>query len=65
MLLSDLISVSHEHFERLMVFLGGQKKTAEGLRYGVVTFNSISVISWPSVLLVEESRENHRPATSH
>jgi hypothetical protein len=33
-----------------------------------VTFNNISVISWRSVLLEEETevpRENHRPATSH
>ena len=32
------------------------------------TFNKISVISWRSVLLVEETRvpgENHRPVTSH
>jgi len=32
------------------------------------TFNSISDISWRSVLLVEETGEpgeNHRPATSH
>jgi hypothetical protein len=32
------------------------------------TFNNISVISWWSVLLVEETGvhgENHRPATSH
>jgi len=32
------------------------------------TFNNISVISWRSVLLVEETggpRENHRPVTSH
>jgi hypothetical protein len=32
------------------------------------TFNNISVISWWSLLLVEETRvpgENHRPATSH
>jgi hypothetical protein len=32
------------------------------------TFNNISVISWLSVLLVEEtgvSGENHRPAASH
>ena len=30
-----------------------------------ITFNNISVISWQSVLLVEETgvpRENHRPA---
>ena len=33
-----------------------------------VTFNNISVISWWSVLLVEETRvpgENHRPVASH
>ena len=32
------------------------------------TVNNISVISWRSVLLVEETgvhRENHRPAPSH
>ena len=32
------------------------------------TFNNISVISWQSVLLVEETRvprENHRPVTNH
>ena len=32
------------------------------------TFNNISVISWQSVLLVEETggpEENHRPVTSH
>ena len=32
------------------------------------TFNNISVISWPSVLLVQETGvpgENHRPAASH
>ena len=32
------------------------------------TFNTISVISWWSVLMVEETgvpRENHRPAVSH
>ena len=34
----------------------------------LATFNNISVISWRSVLLVEETRvprENHQPATSH
>jgi hypothetical protein len=30
-----------------------------------VTFNNISVISWRSVLLMEETGENHRPVTSH
>ena len=29
------------------------------------TFNSISVISWRSVLLVEETGENDRPVASH
>ena len=29
------------------------------------TFNNISDISWQSVLLVEETTENHRPAASH
>ena len=29
------------------------------------TFNSISVIQWPSVSLVEETGENHRLAASH
>jgi hypothetical protein len=28
-------------------------------------FNNISVISWVSVLLVEEPGENHRPVASH
>ena len=34
----------------------------------MATLNNISVISWRSVLLVEETGipgENHRPATSH
>ena len=29
------------------------------------TFNNISVISWRSVLLEEETGENHRSVTSH
>ena len=29
------------------------------------TFNNISVISWQSFLLVEETGENRRPAASH
>ena len=29
------------------------------------TFNNISVISWQSVLLVEETEENHWPVASH
>jgi len=30
-----------------------------------VTFNNISVILWRSVLLMEETGENHRPAANH
>ena len=30
-----------------------------------LAFNNISVISWRSVLLVEETGENHRPVASH
>jgi len=35
--------------------------------YGVFNaiLNSMSVISWWSVLLVEETGENHRPVASH
>jgi len=29
------------------------------------TFNNISVISWRSVLLVQETGENYRPVPSH
>jgi len=29
------------------------------------TFNNISVISWRSVLLMEETGDNHRPVASH
>ena len=39
-----------------------------GLKVFNTTFNTISVISWLSVLLVEETGgpgENHRPVTSH
>jgi hypothetical protein len=31
----------------------------------IATFNNISVILWWSVLLVEETGENHQPAASH
>ena len=50
----------------------GIKLTSDETGVGFVvfnaTFNTISVISWRSVLLVEETRgpwKNHRPATSH
>ena len=29
------------------------------------TFNNISAIAWPSVLLLEKTGENHRPVASH
>jgi hypothetical protein len=29
------------------------------------TFSNISIISWPTVLIVEETGENHRPVASH
>jgi hypothetical protein len=29
------------------------------------TFNNISVILWWSILLVEETGDNHRPCASH
>jgi len=42
------------------IFIHNQKTTDGGLG-----FNNISVISWWSVLLVEETEENHQPAVSH
>ena len=51
------IDVQNKHFELFW------------LAYAVnAPFNNISVISWQSVLLVEETRvpgENHRPVASH
>jgi hypothetical protein len=47
-------------------------KTQLRYRFGLIvfnaTFNNISVISWRSILLVEETGvpgENHRPAAGH
>jgi hypothetical protein len=42
------------------IFIHNPKTTDSGLG-----FNNISVISWRSVLLVEETGENHKPAASH
>jgi hypothetical protein len=36
-----------------------------GLLVFNATFNNISAILWWSVLLVEETGENHRPVASH
>jgi hypothetical protein len=51
------VDVQNKHFELFW------------LVYAVnAPFNNISVISWQSVLLVEETRvpgENHRPVASH
>ena len=50
----------------LVIYVEG---TVEHLGLGFMvfnaTFNNISVISWLSVLLVEETGDNHRPAASH
>ena len=49
------------------VKFGSCLKSFDGFRFMVfnATFNNISVISWWSVLLVEETGENHRPVASH
>jgi hypothetical protein len=54
---------------------GGDKKELSNVDCLIVylmvfnaTFNNISVISWRSILLVDENRgpgENHRPVASH
>ena len=53
-----------------MLIKGESHEILKGVRFMVfnATFNNISVISWRSVLLVEEigvPGENHRPAASH
>ena len=54
-----------------MYFLKNNIKSTEwkGVRIRFMvfsaTFNNTTVISWRSVLLVEETREIHRPAASH
>jgi len=51
------------HFSHSRVFI-----KEHSLRVFNATLNNISVISWRSVLLVEETgvpRENHRPSESH
>ena len=46
--------------------MGIEYSTAQGwLIVLSATFNNISVILWRSVLLVEETGENHRPIASH
>jgi hypothetical protein len=51
-----------------MTFVFHLKSMDFGFMVSTATFNNILVISWLSVLLVEETgvpRENHRPASSH
>jgi hypothetical protein len=55
-----------------IVELGESMQSSSGLRVRIMlfnaTFNNFAVISWWSVLLVEEPGvpgENHRPVTSH
>jgi hypothetical protein len=47
--------------------LGGFELTTLGVGYSVFNaiFNNISFISWGSVLLVEETGENHQPVANH
>jgi hypothetical protein len=59
----DFIVNQHKKFH----FLSGTHYE-EGVMVFNATFNNISVISWRSVLLVEETGElgkNHRPVASH
>ena len=58
------IAVSTSSFFFLLFFLKGDDQLVWFMMFDA-TFNNISVISWWSVLLVEETRENHRPVTSH
>jgi hypothetical protein len=58
--------------ERYLIAVFGQKRELLNVNIGFMlfndTFNNISVISWRSVLLVDETGvpgENYRPATRH
>jgi len=44
--------------------LDDQNRLGLGLWVFNATFNNITVVSWWSVLLVEETRENHKPQIS-
>ena len=56
-------------FDNTMAWFWCEDSLVSNLGSGVmvfnVTFNNISVISWQSVLLEEETGENHRPVASH
>jgi hypothetical protein len=43
----------------------GQTTTVDWCMVFNATFSNISVISWQSVLLVEETGENQQPVVSH
>jgi len=52
----------------MKIIFNNEKKDVGWFMVFNATFNNISVISWRSVLLVEETGvlgENHRPVTSH
>jgi hypothetical protein len=56
----ELVNISKDHINDKMAWFGFMVFNA--------TFNNITVISWRSVLLVEETGgpgENHQPVTSH
>ena len=62
--------LSHTHYTAAHSYHSLYMNQASGVRVMVfnATFNNISVISWQSALLVEETRvpgENHRPVASH
>ena len=44
-------------FNKAVSFIGGGNRSA--------TFNNISVISWRSVLIVDEIGENQQPVANH
>ena len=61
---ADVIVIIIRHYFIVVILLG----VAVRVMLLNVTFNNISVISWRSVLLVEETGlpgENHRPVASH
>ena len=74
-LISGGVKVGVDKVNQWGVKVGVDKVNQWGVKVEVIkvmvfntTFNNLSVTSWQSVLLVEEtrvSRENHRPATSH
>ena len=54
--------------KQVKYFIRDQFGVSVRVRMLSTTFNNITVISWQSVLLVEETRgpgENHPPVTSH